>query len=304
MKRIMFVMLKTLGDVVISTTLVRELKREYPESEIHFYTNPAYSELLSNNPDVHEVHSPDDWNYNGLFMEMAARDYDTVLAPYQVRPECNIWHQNEETRHQHLLDFYWRRMGMQRPITDRECYLYPSTQDHERAFAHISTDVPRIAIHATTGVSTKDWPYFDKLSEELRKAGYAAVQVGSRTDISVAGAVDLRGKMGLLELAAFLSKCAVFVGLDSGISYIADAMRTPTIVIQGSTNPVTSGPISKRVKHLFVKETGYADCQEIRCHSNCRQPVNCITKVSVEEVLSAIDGSLVSWKAPIPAGVE
>jgi ADP-heptose:LPS heptosyltransferase len=167
----------------------------------------------------------------------------------------------------------------------------------------MSLDVPRIAIHSTTGVVTKDWPYFDQLSEELRKVGYGVVQVGGVNDRLVSGAVDLRGKLGLLELASFLSKCAAFVGLDSGVSYIADAMKIPTIVIQGSTNPVTSGPISNRVIHLFVKETGYQDCQEIRCHANCRQQVNCITKISVSEVMDALEVPLSIWKKPIEAGV-
>src|SRR3990167_4413599 len=149
-------------------------------------------------------------------------------------------------------------------------------------------DVPRIAMHSTSGVATKDWPYFNELSEEIREAGYAAVQVGARKDKRIEGAVDLRGKMGLLEIAAFLSKCAVFIGIDSGISYMADAMMTPSIIIQGSTNPITSGPISNRVIHLFTENTGHKDCQEVRCHSNCFHDVNCITSIKPDHVMTKI----------------
>lgn len=303
MKKIMFAMLRTLGDVVLGTTIVHELKKEYPNSEIHFYTNKPYANLIQNNPDVFEIHAPDDWNPNSIFLEMAAKDYDIVFAPYQVRQECNIWHQNEETRHQHLVDFYWKRMGMHRPIIDRECYLYPTDEDKAKALDHISMDVPRIAIHSTTGVPTKDWPYFNALTEELRKAGYAVVQVGASTDKTITKAVDLRGKMGLLELAAFLKNCAAFVGLDSGVSYMADAMKTPSIIIQGSTDPLTSGPISNRVIHLFAKETGYQDCQQVRCHMDCRHERNCINEITVENVLDKLEPVLSSWRKPIPAGV-
>ena len=303
MKKIMLVMLRTMGDVILSTTLVHELKREYPLSEIHFYTNKQYAPLLQNNPDIFEVHAPDDWNYNSIFLEMAEKEYDIIFAPYQARGECNIWHQNEQLRHQHLVDFYWHRMGMHRLITERECYLYPSESDKEAALSHISMDVPRIAVHSTSGVQTKDWPKFAELTEELRRAGYGVVQVGAKTDKTVLKAVDLRGKMEFMELAAFLSNCAAFVGLDSGVSYMADAMKTPTIVIQGSTDPVTSGPISKRVIHLFAKETGYPDCQQIRCHMDCRHERNCINEISVDDVLNALEVPLNSWKRPIPAGV-
>lgn len=299
----MLVMLKTLGDVVLATTLVHELKVEYPDAEIHIYTNKLYAGIFDGNQDVFEVHAPDDWNYNSLFIEMAAKGYDRVFAPYQVRPECNMWHQDPHTRNQHLVDFYWHRMGMHRPITDRECYLYPSEADQKAADAFISTDVPRVAVHSTTGVETKDWPHFDALTEELRKAGYGVVQIGARSDKGVKGAVDLRGKLSFTELGAFLTKCAAFVGLDSGLSYIADAVKTPTIVIQGSTDPKTSGPISARVVHLFAEKTGYEDCQTIRCHVNCRHERNCINEITVDMVLDRLEPTLQAWKKPIPAGI-
>lgn len=302
-EKIMFVMLRTLGDVIISTTIIKELKTEFPDSEIYFYVNGHYAPLLANNPDIQEIKSSKEWLPDLVFMDMALNNYDKIFAPYQCRRECNMWHQNEAVRHQHLLDFYWQRMGMHRPIEKRECYLYPSDEDFKNAEEHISLDVPRIALHGTTNVSTKDWPFFGELTEELRKAGYAAIQIGIDTDKKIEGAIDLRGKMGLLELAAFLSKCAVFIGLDSGLSYMADAMKVPTVVIQGSTNPVTSGPISDRVIHLFAKETGYPDCQIVRCHVNCRHEVNCITKISVNDVLDVIDPVLTKWRPVISAGV-
>lgn len=301
--KIMFIMLKTMGDVILGTTICRELKKEYPDSEIHFYTNRFYGQLLENNPDIFKIHNADDWNYDSLFFEMNSGGYDKIYAPYQVRSDCNMWHQNEETRHQHLVDFYWKRMGMHRRIVDRNCYLFLTEKNYQDSKKHISFDTPRVAIHSTSGVPTKDWPYFNELTEELRKAGYAVVQVGGRGDKIINGAVDMRGKMDMLELAAFLSHCAVFIGLDSGISYMADAMRVQTIVIQGSTDPVTSGPISDRVIHLFAKETGYADCQTVRCHVNCRHEVNCNTKISVQNVLDAVEPLLLKWQRPIPTGV-
>lgn len=302
MKTLMLAMPRTLGDVMCMTTIVRELKAFYPDHEIHFYTDKPYHELLANNPHVDQVHAADHWHWDSLFMEVGK--YDKVFMPYQVRPECNSWHQREETRNQHLLDFYWYRMGMHSPIQVRECELFPSDEDYKKAEERFSFDVPRVAIHAQSGVETKDWPYFAELVEELRKDGYAALQVGAYKDKLIPGAIDFRGKMPLLELAAFLSKCAAFVGLDSGVSYMADAMKVPTVVIQGSTNPTTSGPYSGRVTHAFAAETGYDDCQVVRCHAHCRQAVNCITKIKVTDILEALDAPLSKWKRPISVDVD
>lgn len=301
--KIMFVMLKTIGDVILGTTICRELQKEYPGCEIHFYTNSPYGDLLRNNPDVAKIHESPSWNYDNLFFEMSSGDYDEIFAPYQVRGECNMWHQHENTRHQHLVDFYWNRMGMHRRIEERECYLFPDKKFIEDSDKYISFDVPRIAVHSTSGVQTKDWPYFDEISEEIRKLGYGVVQVGGRSDKIVKGAIDLRGKFNMIELAGFLSRFSAFVGLDSGLSYMADAMRIPTIVIQGSTDPVTSGPISNRVIHLFAEKTGYDDCQAIRCHVNCRHEINCNTKITVPMILDKIEKVMNQWIKPIPSGV-
>mgnify|MGYP001571215628 CR=1 FL=1 len=302
---IMYVMFKTLGDVIVSTTIVKELRKEYPGAKIHFFTNKPYGDLLRNNPDIESVIESEAWLLDSVFLEMSSGKYDKIFLPYQVRRECNIWHQEEETRYQHLVDFYWNRMGMHRLITERECYLYPSEQDYAKAADMVSFDLPRIAIHSTTGVATKDWPYFEEFVETMRLLGYGSLQVGAPTDKKIKGAIDFRGKMSFLELAAFLSKCSAFVGLDSGVSYIADAMKTPTIVIQGSTNPTTSGPISSRVVHLFAKETGYPDCQVVRCHQNCRHEVNCITHIKVKDVIDALDkiADENKWVTPLPVMV-
>lgn len=298
--------------MILGTTICRELKRDFPEAQIHFYTNAPYAELIHNNPDITRVHESPDWNYDQIFIEMVREDYDRIYAPYQVRGECNAWHQWEQTRHQHLVDFYWKRMGCHRPITDRECYLFPSENNfktvEEKFFGNNRVDNGAyVALHSTSGVASKDWPYFEQLTREILKdPELGVVQVGGRNDKIIPGACDLRGKMNMLELAAFLSKCVAFVGLDSGLSYMADAMKVPSIVIQGSTNPITSGPISPRVIHLFAEKTGYDDCQVVRCHANCRHEINCNTKITVEMVIGKIrsikDGARQSEEQGINAG--
>ena len=298
---VMFCLLRTLGDVVLGTTLVHEYRRVHPDAAITWFVNEPYDQLLVGNPDVAAVRTSSDWAWDALFFEMARGGWDAVVAPYQMRPEDGLWHQDPATRHQHLLDFYWRRMGMHDPIIERRSgWLYPSDADRSRAASLVSFDQPRIAVHTTTGVPTKDWPAFDALVEACRQAGYACVQVGAAADRRAAGAIDLRGKFTLLELAAFLGQCAAFVGLDSGVSYMADAMGCPSVILQGSTDPVTSGPIGPTVTHLFAPETGYADCQTVRCHTTCRHERNCITIITVDQVLDALEPLVARWRSPIP----
>jgi len=217
-----------MGDVNLGTTICRELRKDFPEAEIHFYTYAPYGEMLLNNPDIARVHESHHWYYDQLFMEIVKGDYDHVYLPYQVRGECNVWHQMEETRHQHLVDFYWKRMGKHRLIEERECYLFTEEKNYLNANKFLLAEKKTVAMHSTSGVATKDWPFFNELCSEVLALGMRVVQVGARSDKIIEGAEDLRGKMSIIDLAAFIGRCDAFVGLDSGLSYIADAMKIRT----------------------------------------------------------------------------
>ncbi|SRR5579871_1750833 len=53
--RILLIRLKGIGDVILSTPLVRALRKAYPQSEIHFLTRPMASPVLKHNPHINRV---------------------------------------------------------------------------------------------------------------------------------------------------------------------------------------------------------------------------------------------------------
>lgn len=63
-----------------------------------------------------------------------------------------------------------------------------------------------------------------------------AVQVGTRYDQYVPGAVDLRGKTSLLELAGLIRRSKVVLCIEGGIMHLAYACKHPkTVVLRGPT---------------------------------------------------------------------
>ena len=79
--KIMFVMLKTMGDVLLGTTICRELKRDFPDSEISFFVNKPYGDLLIGNSYIDHIRESDHWHYDMLFMEFVSGGYDKIFAP-------------------------------------------------------------------------------------------------------------------------------------------------------------------------------------------------------------------------------
>jgi heptosyltransferase-2 len=62
--------------------------------------------------------------------------------------------------------------------------------------------------------------------------------------------VQCAQNLSLVELAARLQNCALFLGHDSGISHLAAAVGTPSLLLFGPTDPAIWAPANRNVKVL------------------------------------------------------
>jgi ADP-heptose:LPS heptosyltransferase len=60
-------------------------------------------------------------------------------------------------------------------------------------------------------------------------------------------------KNGILDTAAFLKRCSLFIGIDSGAMHLAAAVNTKCIAVFGCTDPLQTGPMPLE-KHVIIKE--------------------------------------------------
>lgn len=56
MDKILIIRFSSIGDIVLTSPVVRCLKKQMPEAEIHYLTKPAYKEILENNPYIQKLH--------------------------------------------------------------------------------------------------------------------------------------------------------------------------------------------------------------------------------------------------------
>lgn len=282
--KILLVLLRTLGDVILGSTLVAELKKKYPDCEITWAVWPDYVQLIDVNPDVRGMIITD--KHDVILKEMCSDRYDQVLVPAQLTHTDTFWHQNIKYKDAHLVDFYAGRCGIE--ITDRRTYMFPSEADWDRANSIVTDkEKPVIVIHTMSRVPSKDWHLFGEFVEALREKydDPQLIQVGGPEDTKCGVDDDLRGRLTYNEIAALLSMSDLFVGVDSGLAYIADSMECPTICIMGMSTGSTSGPISGRV--TFIEPDRPEGC-EWPCHSNCHVGKPCIQSITVEEVIKHV----------------
>jgi len=122
---------------------------------------------------------------------------------------------------------------------------------------------------------------------------------GDANDREVADAIRARarsapavlaGRTTLLQFAAVLKRCALFVGNDNGPMHMAAALGTPVVALFGPSNPFVWGPRGGKVEVLYKG----LDCRQC-FHPTCRRgEESCMKQITVDEVFAAVTRCLVT----------
>ena len=153
-------------------------------------------------------------------------------------------------------------------LEDHAATVYPSPADRERVAPQFRDLAgPVIAIHPGSGSPRKNWPveHWIALGQWIfgRDASARVLLVGGEADGPQVAALSeaFAGKLAFIardlelpKLAAFLERCAVFLGHDSGISHLAAAAGTRCILLFGPTDPAVWAPANPDVTVLQAPE--------------------------------------------------
>lgn len=166
---------------------------------------------------------------------------------------------------------------------------------------------PLIGIAVSSGNKMKEME-LDKITalvnELLDNTGTNIVLIGSGRDKDKAEmlcgnfshkerVINAVGKFSLLELPALLKRLSLFIGVDSGITYMADALSVPLINIAGPADMQDQRPIGSGAV-IIQKELACAPCSHaFRAPYSCRLDTReCITSVSVDEIFTTVKNIL------------
>ena len=136
----------------------------------------------------------------------------------------------------------------------------------------------------------KRWPAdrYAALADQLSESGTTVALIGSPGELEVSKQVVslahrppvlLTGKTSVAEVTALISIADVLVTNDTGPAHIGAAMGTPTLVIFGPTNPLTTrpfGPAGQIIRHP-------PDCAPCMLR-DCPIDHRCMTAITPEAV--------------------
>lgn len=256
-----------MGDVLLTTPIIRELKKKFSGSILVYETDCP--DVLKNNPYVDRtekyVSKPD--------------EYDIVLDP-----------RYEKEMDKNAIDTMARQCDV--TLSNKKLEIYLTDDQINWAKNKIDANKRCIAFHTGRAWKSKEWQ-IDKFRQVIKHYvdnGYNIIETGNRDTRHTGLGMDFRG-CSIKQTAALIKECCVFVGIDSGCAHLAKAVGTPACVIYGSVDP--SSPRSDAIEYPVKIED--LECKNCRGRTSaewveCDKPeVYCLTRITPEMVIETID---------------
>lgn len=237
--RILIIRQGALGDVIMTTGIVRAIYQRYNSAIIDFATD--FPEVFIDNIYINQTGSAADFDRTG---------YDQVIdldMSYEMSPAM------------HSIDAYAAQAGLDANTTDLHTELFVRPNSH--AFlAQYSLPEKFVVVHQRnhfwSNRNLSENFYIGLSSKIIGLTGHAVVQIGGEFDYSF-GTIDghlynLTKKLSLHETAALISRARAFVGVDAGPVHIASTTNTPIVGLFTSVRAEYREPKNRKVPHINI----------------------------------------------------
>jgi len=264
---------KALGDLIMITPVLHELRRRYPDGYIQLVTEEA--DVFDGNPSVDAVVKPTD---------MSKQDpwdlYINLNDAYELNPKS------------HFVDSYLHRaFGKDIADIDRTLRLYESDEERETTRDIIEQlSAPYVVVHMrkwaweNKNIDLQVWAGIISILEHLWP-DLKFVSVGAQHDYKLAGRdnwICLNDDLSLGQIKCLIEGAKAFMGSDSGPFHIAGTTNTPIVAMLSHVMPQhilpwRNGKFGDRV---WVSQST-VEC--VGCYSRQQTPVRQLTCENKEQ---------------------
>lgn len=334
MKKIRILIIHTafIGDIVLSTPLIKKLRDTYPKAEITYLTTPVGASILRNNPHLNHIIEYDKrGEHKGIkgFWAIAKKlkmeAYNLVITPhrylrstfltfltgapirrgYDSAAASFLYNERvhyDKSKHEveKLLSFVPKDEGKRYEIE-----IFPTELEVEKVDKLLEKRREKVVVVAPGSKwFTKKWPleYFNRVIKELEKReDTTVVVVGGKEEIFfnmplANTTIDLRGKTTLLELAEVIRRADIVLTNDSSPIHIASAF--PNVRILALFGPTVEKfgffPWSKNSEVFQVEGLECRPCSIHGGDSCPKKHFKCMLDIKPEMVLERIESILES----------
>ena len=267
-RKILIIRFSSIGDIVLTTPVIRAVKQQIPNVELHYLVKKSNEILLKSNPYVDAIHT-----YKGdtdsLVSELKAENFDYIIdlqhnfrskkiirkldCPHRSFPKHNI-KKMVLVRAKinflpavHIVDRYFKAAEELEVVNDGQGldYFIPEEDIFDIEDLPAGFEDGYIAVAVGAAHATKRIPV-EKIIESGNQLYKPMVLLGDKNDAKTAEiivtqmngkALNLCGKFNINTTASVVAQSDGVLTGDTGIMHIAAALGKPIASLWGNTVP-------------------------------------------------------------------
>jgi lipopolysaccharide heptosyltransferase II len=322
-KKILCIKPRGIGDIILSTIVLENLKAAFPHSEIHYLTEEFAKRAVENNPFVSRILTFNKKNFVlSIIRKVRKEKYDLIFdfwsnpktaqvtffsgANYRVGFEkrgrkyaYNFSGKNGTMGEHAAEDNLVLLKAFEIPIISKRI-IYQTTEE-EKQFAtnflnDLDTDKLLIGIIPSGGWESKrcDPVKWVEICQEIQKKYKPQFIIlwgpGDEEDKNIiyerlkpTPLIAPESNFG--ELSALIERCDMIIANDSGPMHVSAALGKPTLGIFGPTDPKAHRPYSENSSYVIHSELHCIKCTKLVCPYNHE----CMLELPIEKVMVEIE---------------
>lgn len=314
-KRFLILRFSSIGDIVLTTPVIRCLKKQFPDAEVHYATKKQYKGILENNPYIDKLHLLESSD-NQLIKQLKKEHFDYIidlhnnLRTFRIKLFLGVkaysfnklnfekWllvnFKINRLPEKHIVDRYLETLEAFEIINDNEGLDYFIPEKDIVELKNLGLETKNYISFAIGGQhNTKKLPT-EKIIEICKNQTQKMVLLGGKEDEKAGNEIQEKfgnrvinacGKFNLNQSASIVEQGNLLITHDTGLMHIGAALKQKIVSIWGNTVPEFGMyPYQTEYKIIENKEVNCRPCSKIG-HKKCpKGHFLCMNDLDVSEI--------------------
>jgi ADP-heptose:LPS heptosyltransferase len=319
-KKILIIRFSSIGDIVLTTPVIRCVKKQFPDAEVHYVTKEVFKNILIHNPYIDKVHTFKE-DISELYEPLKAENFDVVIDLHKNLRSLRLkqklkaknysfdklnlqkflavnFKQINKLPNKHIVDRYFDAVAPLGIKSDGKGLDHFIHQNDRVDVSSLLTDhLKKTFVALVVGGSyfTKKIP-LNKLSEICKNSKLPIIVLGGKEDKPVGDElqnqfpqlINTCGQYTINQSASIIDQAEWVVSSDTGLMHIAAAFNKKIISLWGNTIPAFGmAPYLPNLENkiLEVKNLGCRPCSKLGFKKCPKGHFKCMNNIDVSELI-------------------
>ncbi|MBA2613049.1 MAG: glycosyltransferase family 9 protein [Bacteroidetes bacterium] len=269
LKKILIIRFSSIGDIVLTTPIIRCAKKQLSSTEIHFVTKEAFKSVLVHNPNISKLYTFKE-DISELYEQLKAEKYDVLidlhknLRSLRLKQKLKVksfsfnklnvekflavrFKQINKLPAKHIVDRYFetiKPLGVKNDSKGLDYFIHSNDEVDTTILLLKQSQKKFIALVVGGSYYTKKIP-LNKLVQICQSAPLPVILLGGKEDKLIADELQKQipqlintcGQYSINQSASIIKQAEWVITSDTGLMHIASAYNKKIISIWGNTIP-------------------------------------------------------------------